>query len=448
MRKGIGAAFALCGVLLCSCGVSDGISDSNAEPAANLQSSSYDTSAETSAVLESTETSARKSITETAKTAETVGSTAETAAEAVTAETSTQKNEEKKSAAKEASVPKNEKKKPAVKTYAYSHRASRVQGNWIYYYGKEEKSLRRISRSGDIDEKVFDSGEEIAAPLVSQNYIYYGVNNEGYSLYRVDPDGKNKKELVGFSEDSDYYLDNIAVYDDNVYYSYHGSSMEGDRDTNSFCVLNYGEEAADRLYSGYQPVYFFEDENGGFCAAWRGEEINAEASEEENFIITNKTEDYYIYRAETGETETVKLPAELTDAKNIEACRYIDGAVWVYANFAAEQKFGCITADGRFEETELPINADYPSVSCDGKEIYFQTSVGKPDESGQYSWINTGKTLCRLAEGSTEELAELNVDPTFDFKSYELGREYILYTDSAGKQVYWDMSANKRVRIP
>lgn len=430
MRKGIGAAFALCGVLLCSCGVSDGISDDITETAADLQSSSYGTSAEVSAVSESTETSARKSVTETA---EAVESTLKTAAEAVTAETSTQKNE---------------KKKPAAETYAYSHRASRVQENWIYYYSKEEKSLRRISRSGDIDEKVFDSGEEINFPLVSQNYIYYGVNNDGYSLYRVGLDGKNKKELVGFSENSDYSLDDIAVYDDNVYYSYHGSNMEADRDTNSFCVLKYGEEAADRLYSGYQTVYFFEDENGGFCAAWRGEKINAEASEEEDYIITALTDDYYIYRAETGETETVKLPAELKDAVNIKPCRYIDGAVWVYANFAAEQKFGCIAADGRFEETELPINADYPSVSCDGKEIYFQTNVGKPDESGQYSWINTGKTLCRLAEGSIEELAELNVHPTYDFKAYEQGWGYILYTDSAGKQVYWDMSANKRVRIP
>ena len=335
-----------------------------------------------------------------------------------------------------------------AKIYTYSHRASRVQGNWIYYYNKEEKSLRRINRSGDIDEKVFDSDEEINFPLVSPNYIYYrAYNDDRNSLYRVDLDGKNKKELVGFSDESNYSLDDIAVYDDIVYYSYHGAHMETDRDSNRFCSVSPDGKAAGDFYTGYQPVYFFEDENGGFCAAWRGEEIDSEASDEENEIITNKTEDYYIYREETGKTETIKLPAELTDAQNIEACRYIDGAIWVYANFIKWQKFGCITADGKFEETELPVNADYPDVSYDGKEIYFQTSVGKPDESGQYSWINTEKTLCRLEGGNTKELAELNVDPTFDFKSYELGREHILYTDSGGAKVYWDISEDKRVPI-
>ncbi|MDE6709068.1 MAG: DUF5050 domain-containing protein, partial [Oscillospiraceae bacterium] len=193
-----------------------------------------------------------------------------------------------------------------AKIYTYSHRASRVQGNWIYYYNKEEKSLRRISRSGDIDEKVFDSGEEINFPLVSPNYIYYrAYNDDRNSLYRVDLDGKNKKELVGFSDESNYSLDGIAVYDDVVYYSYHGSHMETDRDSNRFCSVSPDGKAADDFYTGYQPVYFFEDENGGFCAAWRGEEIDSEASEEENEIITNKTEDYYIYRAETGKTETI-----------------------------------------------------------------------------------------------------------------------------------------------
>lgn len=335
-----------------------------------------------------------------------------------------------------------------AKIYTYSHRASRVQGNWIYYYNKEEKSLRRVSCSGDIDEKVFDSDEEINFPRVSPNYIYYSVNNdEGYSFYRIDLDGKNKKELVGFSDESNYYLDDIAVYDDVVYYSYHGSHMETDMDSNRFCSVSSDGKATDDFYTGYQPVYFFEDENGGFCAAWRGEKINAAASEEENEIITNKTEDYYIYRAETGKTETIKLPAELADAQNIKACRYIDGALWVYANFVAERKFGCISADGKFEETELPVNANHPDVSYDGKEIYFQTSVGKPDESGQYSWINTGKTLCRLADGNTKELAELNADPTFDFKSYELGRDHILYTDNDGAKVYWDISEDKRVPI-
>lgn len=335
-----------------------------------------------------------------------------------------------------------------AKIYTYSHRASRVQGNWIYYYNKEEKSLRRINRSGDIDEKVFDSDEEINFPLVSPNYIYYrAYNNDRNSLYRVDLDGKNKKELVGFSDESNYYLDDIAVYDDVVYYSYHGSHMETDMDSNRFCSVSSDGKSTDDFYTGYQPVYFFEDENGGFCAAWRGEKINAEASEEENEIITDFTDDYYIYRAETGKTETIKLPAELTDAVNIKPCKYIDGALWVYANFVTERKLGCISADGKFEETELPVNANHPDVSYDGKEIYFQTSVGKPDESGRYSWINTGKTLCGLAGGNTKELAELNVDPTFDFKSYELGREYILYTDSGGAKVYWDISEDKRVPI-
>lgn len=341
----------------------------------------------------------------------------------------------------------------AAKIYTYSHRASRVQGNWIYYYNKEEKSLCRISRGGDIDEKVFGSGEEINFPLVSPNYIYYrAYNDDRNSLYRVDFDGKNKKELVGFSDESNYYLDNIAVYDDVVYYSYHGSHMETDRDSNHFCSATSDGKAAGDFYTGYQPIYFFEDENGGFCAAWRGEEIDVEASEEENEIITNQTEDYHIYRAETGKTETVKLPAELTDAVNIEACRYIDGAVWVYANFVTERKFGCITADGRFEETELPINANHPSVSYDGKVICFQTSVWETDNSA----VRTKKTLCRLAEGNTTELAELNADPTFDFKSYELGRNHILYTDNDGArvyfnisaEVYWDKPAEKFVHIP
>lgn len=344
-----------------------------------------------------------------------------------------------------------------AKIYTYSHRASRVQGNWIYYYNKEEKSLRRISRSGDIDEKVFDSQEKIAAPLVSPNYIYYGVNNnERYSFYRIDLDGKNKKELVGFSDESNYYLDDIAVYDDIVYYSYHGSHMETDMDSNRFCSVSSDGKETDDFYTGYQPVYFFEDENGGFCAAWRGEKINAEASEEENEIITDFTDDYYIYRAETGKAETVKLPAELTDAVNIEAYRYIDGAIWVYANFVTERKFGCISADGKFEETELPVNADFPAVSCDGSMIYFQENFGEPDESGRYSWINTQKNLCIISDSSTKTFAELNVHPTYDFKAYDFGREYILYTDSGGNlvyynmsaEVYWDKPEEKFVHIP
>lgn len=340
--------------------------------------------------------------------------------------------------------------------YTYSHRASQVQGNMIYYYDSKGKSLRRMSRGGDIDEKVFDSDEEIDLPFVSRNYIYYSASGGGYSFYRVDHDGKNKKELVGFSEASNYYLDDIAVYDDVVYYSYHGSHMETDRDSNRFCsVSSDGKETGD-FYTGHQTVYFFEDENGGFCAAWRGEEINTEASEDENEIITDLTDDYLIYRAETGKTENVKLPAELTDAANIQAVRYIGGTLWVYANFGSERKFGCIAPNGEFTETKLPENADFPDVSYDGKRIYFQTNAGGQDESGRYSWINTGKTLCVLAEGITEELAELDVHPTFDFKSYELGREYILYTDSGGDRVYSDMSAEgngdgsekKIVRIP
>lgn len=332
--------------------------------------------------------------------------------------------------------------------YTYSHRASRVQGNRIYYYDSAEKSLRGIICGGDTDEKLFDSPEEMDFPFVSPNYVYYSVNDdEGYGFYRAGLDGKNKKQLVGFSEDSDYYLDDIAVYDDVVYYSYHGSNMETDRDRNYFCAVNSDGNAADELYSGYQTVYFFEDENGGFCAAWRGEKIDPEASEEVNEIVTDPTGDYFIYRAETGKTETVKLPEELLGAANIQAVRYIDGEVWVYANFVTERKFGCITADGGFKETKLPENADFPDVSYDGKKIYFQTNTGEPDKSGRYSWINTGKTLCVLSEGITEELAELDADPTFDFKAYELGREYILYTDSGGDRVYLNISEEKTVRI-
>lgn len=333
--------------------------------------------------------------------------------------------------------------------YTYSHRASRVQGNWIYYYDSAGKSLRRISRGGDTDEKLFDSPEGMDFPFVSLNYVYFSVNDdEGYSFYRAGLDGKNKKLLVGFFEDSDYYLDDIEVYDDVVYYSYHGSHMETDRDRNYFCAVNSDEKAADEFYSGYRSVYFFEDENGGFCAAWRGEEINPEASEEVNEIITDPTGDYFIYRAETGKTETVKLPEELLGAANIQAVKYIGGEVWVYANFVTERKFGCIKPDGSFEETKLPENADFPDVSYDGKKIYFQTNTGGPDESGRYSWINTGKTLCVLSEGNTEELSELYADPTFDFKAYEPGREYILYTDSGGDRFYLNISEGKTVRVP
>lgn len=458
MKKRICAAFVLCGSLLCSCGVTEGSSETSAA----LSNSSYEAAAATSAVSEDTGTAAEKSVAETAAATSTETAAAETSVpqnkekKPKTAETSVTQNKEKKPETAKTSVTQNEEKKPTAAAYAYSSRASRVQGDWIYYYDSAGKSLRRISRSGEKDEKVFDCADEMGMILVSQGYVYYSAyvyydtydEEEAYCIYRIGLDGNGKKLLLEFPEDSDYHLDKTAVYDDVLYYSYHGASMETDRAGNRLYASELGEKTAEELYAGYQTVYFFEDGNGGFCAAWRGEKINSEASEEEDYIITDLTDDYCIYRAETGKTETVRLPEELIGAQNIEALRYTDGAVWVYANFVTEQKLGCITADGRFEETELPANAAHPSVSYDGKEIYFQTRESGPDESGQYAWINTGKILWRLAEGNAEKLAELNVHPTVDLKSYELGREYILYADSEGQRVYWDMTNDRRVNVP
>lgn len=515
MRKITAAVFAVCGILLCSCGMED--KGGAAVPDSGMQDSAYeaDAAAETSRISESSETVTEKSV--AAASAETAVIVTESSAETSKTETGVSFATEREKlkaevplltasnvdcetnrldltavegassyvlylyngrtgafeeygemsgtacsdkrlspntkyvygvAAKFPDGSTGKMSEPAA-VYTYSHSASRVQGNWIYYYDSAGKSLRRINRSEDIDEKVLDSQEEMDFPFVSPNYIYCSVyDDEGYGFYRSGIDGKNKKLLVDFSEDSDYYLDDIAVYDDVVYYSYHGSDMETDRDINRFCAVNSDGKTADELYSGYQTVYFFEDENGGFCAAWRGEKINPEASEEVNEIITDPTGDYFIYRAETGKTDTVKLPEELLGAANIQAVRYIGGDVWVYANFVTERKFGCITDDGKFKETELPANADFPDVSYDGNVIYFQTSEWGADESGRYFSVQTKKTLCRLSEGSTEKIAELNVNPTFDFKAYELGREYILYTGSGGDRVYLNMSEKKTVRVP
>lgn len=331
--------------------------------------------------------------------------------------------------------------------YTYSKIGGIAQGNYIYYADNEDIDhfIKRTDRNGNKTETLLSAGWSMGRLLASENcicYVGYCIDI-GYEcdydtmLVCCDLDGHRQNILEHFGEN--YSLEEIAVYNDMLFYSSFGAAAETDEYTYSLSVLYTNENGAvvsgdDNIYDGlYSSISFIYDENDTLFIAWQGEEIDWEASENSEYgdIITKPTGNICLYNADTKEKKLI--PYADRDEKRIDICGYSYGKLYVRFE---NGRFGYISEDGSLAETALPQNASHLSFEPKSGDVFYEYREYTDDDTEK-------KELFCLSDGKAQKLAELYCDSGIDIQRYTLYGQDILYTNENGKNVFLDLNSGK-----
>ncbi|MDE6591634.1 MAG: hypothetical protein K2K57_01040 [Oscillospiraceae bacterium] len=362
-----------------------------------------------------------------------------------------------------------------VSIYTYGKWGSPVQGNHIYYVDNIDtgtSSIMRACRSGENETELIRSEDSFGKILDSGKHIYYTrQSDEGIEIFSAAPDGKNEKALCGFGEN--YSLKEWAVYNDMLYYSYYGAYREEDEYTYCLGILdsdgksavlhkdgecdeadiygNCGHNLSD-IYDGfYYGAHFISDENGTLYIAWVCEEIDREASEEYDCIVTVPTGQICLYNADTMEQTYISYDTG-GEYKVKDVCAYYNDTVYVkgsgsrsgytsegeYYELSGDNIDGYISDDGSFICAELPINA--VNVNLLNGKYFYELNTYKDN-------ILTNKELIESGSGGAHKIDDLRFDPDFPaFQKYSIYRNSIFYYNESYEYVFYDIgSAKKRV---
>lgn len=212
----------------------------------------------------------------------------------------------------------------AVSIYTYSLFASNTQGDWVYESEYSDSKGARILRRNIIDGSVEDmTGYSFYTAndiCISGKYIFFIEDFLDYSgrIIRINIADKSMEVLREYiSEDGFgcYGIEEMAVYDNIIFYTIYGSWSEMDEPYYGLSTIDFDGKYVDinaNYNESYSPMYFLNDDEN-FYIVWRDEDIVEIETDDEYYLRGVYTDKCYVYDAAARERFTVSVPAETSD---------------------------------------------------------------------------------------------------------------------------------------
>ena len=212
----------------------------------------------------------------------------------------------------------------AVSIYTYSLFATNTQGDWVYESEYDESKGARILRRNIVDGSVEDmTGYSFFTAndiCVNGKYIFFIEDFLIYSgrIIRINIADKSMKVLREYVSDDGfgcYGIEEMAVYDNTIFYTTYGSWSEMDEPSYDLSTMDLDGNTVSvgaGYKESYSPIYFLNDENN-FYIVWRDEDIVEIETEDEYYLRGVYTDKCYVYDAAARKTITVLVPAETSD---------------------------------------------------------------------------------------------------------------------------------------